>query len=124
MSQRETQFLLLLTLLMSGCRTRWTRIEIAPDSWPPPRRDFEVWTGGRIRTLHAVRITADSLTGVPFFRPPDCDSCRISIPMRQIDSLRTGNKMEGFARTVGLVVGIQFVGTIVMCHIVLCSAPD
>jgi hypothetical protein len=124
MSLREIHVALLTTLLLNGCSTPWRAVELPPDSWPRLRQQFEVWTDGRVRVLHAVRVSANSLSGVPFFRAPECDSCRVAIPLPEIDSLRTGNKMEGLARTVGLVMGVELVAMIAMCNAFGCPVRD
>jgi hypothetical protein len=56
-----------------------------------PRQEIEVWRDSNAVTLHGVRIAADALTGVPLWRPPECDSCRVTIPLQAVDSLRTVN---------------------------------
>jgi hypothetical protein len=60
----------------------------APASFKP-RQELEVWQGREAITLHGVRITGDSLTGVPAWKPPACDSCRVAVPVSAIDSIRT-----------------------------------
>jgi hypothetical protein len=40
--------------------------------------------------LHGVSVRNDTLVGVPFTSPPDCDTCRVLLPMVQIDSIKTG----------------------------------
>lgn len=60
----------------------------APASFEP-RQELEVWRGRAALTLHGVRVAGDSLTGVPIWKPPDCDSCRVSVPVSGIDSIRT-----------------------------------
>jgi len=42
--------------------------------------------------LHAVRLTSDTLFGIPFQQPPSCDSCAIALARAGIDSLRVGNQ--------------------------------
>jgi hypothetical protein len=59
--------------------------------------------------LHAVTLEDDTLRGVPFTKPPTCDSCRVQLALSTVDSLRVGNKERGFFRTVGLVMGIGLV---------------
>lgn len=54
-----------------------------------PRQQIEVWQGREAITLHSVRIVGDFLTGVSAWKPPDCDSCRVTIPISRIDSIRT-----------------------------------
>jgi len=91
MSSRPTSRVLLAALLASGC-AEWQRLpELSPDTLPQ-RRQIQVWSGGRVRLLHAVRIGADSIAGVPFQLPPSCDSCRVAIPVASVDSLRWGNQ--------------------------------
>ena len=53
---------------------------------------------------HALRITADSVTGIPFIRPITCDSCRRSVPRSEVDSIRFGNPVAGFWKTLALIV--------------------
>jgi hypothetical protein len=49
-----------------------------------------VWTGGRSLRLHGVHFRNDTLTGVPFTSPPECDSCRVRIALAAIDSVQVG----------------------------------
>jgi hypothetical protein len=63
--------------------------------------------------LHAVRLSNDSLSGVPFVKPPDCDSCRVSLPRDAVDSLRTGNPTAGLWKTVGLTL-VGMLGVVVV----------
>jgi hypothetical protein len=59
--------------------------------------------------LQAVTLEADTLRGVPFIKPPTCDSCRVKLALVTVDSLRVGNKERGFFRTTGLVLTIGLV---------------
>jgi hypothetical protein len=59
--------------------------------------------------LHAVTLEADTLRGVPFTKPPTCDSCGVNLSLGTVDSLRVGNKERGFFRTTGLVLTIGLV---------------
>jgi hypothetical protein len=55
--------------------------------------------------LHGVYIAGDSLTGTPYWKPPDCDSCRVPVPISGIDSIRTvHNERAGM-----LVASLPFV---------------
>ena len=83
----------------------------APASFRPGQQ-LEVWQGREARTLHGVRIAGDSLTGVPAWKPPDCDSCRVTVPVRGIDSIRTVHNERA-----GMLIGaLPFValGTVVV----------
>lgn len=53
-----------------------------------PRQQVEVWGGDQTTTLHAVRVVEDEVTGVAYWKPVDCDSCRVSIPLEGVDSIR------------------------------------
>ena len=76
--------------LLCGC-AGWTRLALPSDTTLAPRQQVQVWSGSHARVLHAVRLSADSLVGVPFQKPPSCDSCRIAIARSAVDSLRLGN---------------------------------
>jgi hypothetical protein len=64
---------------------------------------------------HAVVVRHDSISGVPFVRPPDCDSCRRALPLDLVDSVRVGHPVTGFWKTLGLVVGIPLAVLGVLC---------
>ena len=64
--------------LLCGC-AGWTRLALPSDTTLAPRQQVQVWSGSHARVLHAVRLSGDSLVGVPFQKPPSCDSCRITI---------------------------------------------
>ena len=73
-----------------GC-AGWTRVAVQSDTTLAPRQQVQVWQGSHARVLHAVRFSGDSLVGVPFQKPPSCDSCRVAIARSNVDSLRLGN---------------------------------
>jgi hypothetical protein len=62
-------------------------VPVPPESYEP-RQELEIWRGSEAITLHGVRVAADNLSGVPLWRPPDCDSCRIAVPLATVDSVR------------------------------------
>jgi hypothetical protein len=47
-------------------------------------------------------VGPDSVTGVPFHLPPDCDSCRVAVARTTVDSMRLGNKERGAVRSLGI----------------------
>jgi hypothetical protein len=65
---------------------------------------------------HALVVETDSITGVPFTRPPGCDSCRAAVPRGSVDSVRLGNPTAGFWKSVGLGMGITTVAALVICR--------
>jgi hypothetical protein len=52
------------------------------------RRRLQVWSDGRSQVLHAIRLGNDTLSGVPYWQAPECDSCRVLIPSARVDSVR------------------------------------
>ncbi|HEV7364661.1 MAG TPA: hypothetical protein VGN76_02315 [Gemmatimonadales bacterium] len=106
---RAKLFLLLLT---AGCGAGWRRVDPAPATLPP-QQQVQVWRNGHARVFHAVRRTQDSLSGVPFQLPPDCDSCRVTLPLVGIDSLRVGNMERGAYKSIGVaLLGLTALGAV------------
>lgn len=89
-------------LVLSGCGAGWQRVEPASPAILPERQQVQVWTGRESRVLHGVVTDSVLLTGVPFHRPPGCDSCRVAIPRADIDSVRFGSRPKGFLKSAGL----------------------
>jgi hypothetical protein len=100
---------LIASLLLSGCTARWHAIDKAVVAGLPTRQQVQVWSGNRTYQWHAVVLRSDSLTGIPFYRPTACDSGRVAIPWAHVDSMRAGNPVAGFWRSVG-VVGLVALG--------------
>lgn len=114
---RRAVLLLVLMLVQTACGAGWTSTVVSPRTRFPERRQAQVWVDGVALRWHAVRITDSIVSGVHFREPADCDSCRVSVPRVEVDSLRTGTPELGFAKTVGLAggltVGIALGGCIV-----------
>ena len=104
-----------LALPQAGCGAGWRRIDPQAPAALPKRQQVQVWQAGRVIRLHAVEMAADSLTGVPYLRPPDCDSCRVALGRQKIDSIRSGNPSAGFWKTVGLSLAGVAVAALVIC---------
>lgn len=90
--------------LLSAC-AGWQRLEAPTDTTLAPRQQVQVWHGGRAQVLHAVRLTADTLFGIPFMKPPSCDSCVIAQPLAAVDSLRLGDQEFPAITTIVLILG-------------------
>lgn len=54
---------------------------------------------------HAVSVTGDSISGVPYVDSPNCAGCRVSMSRVMVDSVRLGNPVAGFWKTMGLALG-------------------
>ena len=58
---------------------------------------------------HAVIVTQDSVSGVPYNRPLDCDSCRQSLPLFQVDSLRMHRHIDrSELLAIPVLIAIEF----------------
>jgi hypothetical protein len=88
-----------------ACGAGWHRIEPVVPSNLPEGQQVQVWQGRQQLRLHAIRVDQDSVSGVPFQKPADCDGCRISLPSATVDSLRAGNPTAGFLKSVALTLG-------------------
>ena len=102
-------------ILSAACGAGWHRpaqLEPGPLS---PRQQVEVWSGGTASRWHAVRIGPDSITGVPYVRPTGCDSCRIALPRNAVDSVRLGDPVAGFWKSVGVALGVPTLILFIAC---------
>ena len=80
---------LLALLLTAGCSSYNQPVQLAalPDTLPPTDR-FEVWTRGQSYQLHALKADSLTIQGVRWWHAPDCDSCLVTIPRAEVDSIR------------------------------------
>lgn len=99
--------LLLLLAAQTACGAGWTSTVVSPRTRFPEDRQVQVWMGDGTLRWHAVRITDSTVTGVFFLEPADCDSCRVSVPRAEVDSLRVGNPELGVAKSAALAPAIM-----------------
>jgi len=81
----------------------------------PPRDQVQVFGSGETQRWHAAVIAADSVSGIPWREPIDCDSCRIALPMSAVDSIQVGHPTGGFWRGVGLSFGTLLAAMFIIC---------
>lgn len=115
---------LLLLLGTGGCGAGWRRV---PPPWAeqlPPRQQAQVWTGSESRRWHAVRIVGDTVSGVPYLEPPECDSCRVALNRSVVDSIRTGNPVGGFLRTTAVVFAVGLLLVLSLCDSQGCATGN
>ena len=113
---REERFFPLVVLaLVWGCGAGWHRPRSALPATLAPRQQVQVWQDGAALQWHAVRLTAESVSGIPFLQPVECDSCRIAVARVTVDSSRLGNPVASFWKTMGLVTAIVFTPVIIYC---------
>ena len=98
---RATWMAVLLPWALGGCGAGWHRLDDLTPRTLPDRAQVQLWMGHQARVLHAVTLGTDSVSGVPFHRPPDCDSCRVLIARSTVDSMRLGNQERGALRSIG-----------------------
>jgi hypothetical protein len=94
-----------MCLFLLACGAGWRRADLQTGVLKP-RQQVQVWRGNTATRLHAVVITSDSVSAVPYWRPIECDTCRVQIARAEVDSMRFGNPVAGFWKTVGLVLAI------------------
>jgi hypothetical protein len=102
-------------LAQAGCGAGWRRRAELTAGTVPRGQQVEVWHGGQAERLHAVIVTGDSVSGVPFLRPRGCDSCRVAFPRAGVDSLRLGHPERGFWKSVAVALGTLAVVGLVAC---------
>jgi hypothetical protein len=100
---------------LTACGAGWHRpAAVEPGQWPP-RQQAQVWSGKDSHQWHALVITSDSISGIPFQKPVSCDRCRQSLSRSVVDSVRAGDPMEGFWKTVSLGVAVPIVFLVILC---------
>jgi len=104
-----------VVMLAQACGAGWHRLNELGTGALEPRQQAEVWRAGRALRWHALLINADSVSGIPFHRPVDCDSCRVAVPRASIDSLRLGDPVAAFWKSAGLVAGALLAGCLAFC---------
>ena len=124
MSQRLRHFMrhpsrfafLLLAVGCSGGQWAPRRIELP---FPLEPSDIVgIWRGGKVEKWHAVVITPDSVSGIPYRMALQCDSCRRSMPRAQVDSMTLAHETR--APNVLLLAGV--VAAAIGLEMVICSA--
>ncbi len=89
-------------LLLAGACTPvgWHRVGLASSFHR--HEQIKVWSHGNLERWHAVAVSRDSISGIPYKLPLDCDSCRHRVALTEVDSLRTATPLGAW---VGMVVG-------------------
>ncbi len=77
-----------------------------------------------VTQLHSGVFTSDSVAGVPFTEHPDCDTCRVSYALAEVDSIRVGHPERGLLEGTGVVLGGILVLGIGYCALRGCSFAD
>jgi hypothetical protein len=54
-----------------------------------PRDQVRLCVRGDCRQVHGVRVFGDSVSAVPYFKAPTCDSCEIHYALRDLGAVQT-----------------------------------
>jgi hypothetical protein len=105
MKTRLAAMLFGLLVATQACGANWHRpSELLPGPLNP-RQQVQVWRHATPSRWHAVVVSPDTISGIPFLQPITCDSCRVALSRTEVDSLRFGNPVAGLWKSIGLVVG-------------------
>ena len=113
----------LFAVLAAGCAT--TELKWRPLDQPTTvkRNDIVwVWSQGMLNRWRAVVLAPDSVSGVPWYLPLNCDSCRLSLPLTQVDSMRLGHEHHNVPLEV--LAGIGIVTAAIILDGVVCYLFD
>jgi len=84
-----------------------------------------IWSGGQVKKWHAVVITQDSVSGIPYSVPLKCYGCRRSMPRTQLDSMKLGYHTvpEYVIKGTG-IFAVLTLGEAAVCAVVLPRDPQ
>jgi hypothetical protein len=85
---------------------RWQLDSSALTTPQPDRRQLEIWSQGRSTVVHGLRVQGDSVVGVPYWKPLDCDSCAVRFARGQVDSVRV-QAPDNVRSTASLAAGVM-----------------
>jgi hypothetical protein len=117
--------LLAFALSAAGCTTYWGQRPLDQPTPVEPNYPVWIWSRSAVNKWYAVRITQDSVSGIPFEMPMTCDSCRHSLPRTQVDSMKVAymgyhTTAKDVIEGVGVVTAAVTAG--LFLEYVLCSA--
>jgi len=110
---------LAFVLLMAACGY-WGRRPVDQDTDIRPNSPVWIWTPGGVEKWHDVFVTYDSVKGIPFDLPLECATCRRSIPLTRVDSMKLGYK-PGVQK---VVEGAGIVTAALVVEFALCALLD
>jgi hypothetical protein len=94
-----------LTLIATGCAGYWGRRSIDQPTAVEPRAPVWIWSGGEVLKWHAVFVTRDSVSGIPYDEFVYCRSCRLTIPLTRVDSMKVASRTlpQNVTEALGIV---------------------
>ena len=114
--------LVALVFAALGCTPYWGRRPLDQPTPVKPDDPVLIWSHGAFNTWHAVIITQDSVSGIPYEMSLTCDSCRLSVPRSQVDSmqlayLRHRIDSKGVLQVTG-VLALAILAEMVVCTLI------
>jgi len=109
-------------VLAGGCSADWHRVPVGEGGQLPLRQQIQVFHGPKTERWYAVRLTLDSLSGVPFIRPATCDSCRVSVPRTEVDSIRLGDPSKAVLESLGVALVVMVLMMVWACTQLPCES--
>jgi hypothetical protein len=106
---------LAVALLLSGCSAGWRRIPVEDHLAVPRQQQVQVWRGGQVLHLQGLIVVGDSVRGIPFPRPPGCDTCRVALARAEVDSVRVGDPVGALWQSALLAGGVLGGVYVIMC---------
>ena len=79
-----------------------------------------VWSRGVVNKWHAVAFSEDSVSGMPYERSLTCDSCRRSLALTEVDSMRLQHQSRKIDSKGGFEVA-EAIGLILAVEIAVCT---
>jgi len=120
---KDIRAVLVVVSLTAGCASHWGSRRL---DRPQPVKSHEVvwvWTRGVLNKWRAVVFTTDSVSGIPYGRSLKCDTCRRSLPLAQVDSMRLDDQQQKVdakgALDVAGVVGMLLLVEVAVCSVVV-----
>jgi hypothetical protein len=101
----RSRLLLLALLALLACGPAWQRIDQEVPRQLPPQDQVQVYGPAGSQRWHGVRIGSDSISGIGWLDPLECDTCRTALPRSAVDSLQLGHPVAGLGKGVGLAFG-------------------
>ena len=100
---------LALAASLSAC-TFWHRNDARLTEPLAPRDRVQIWIETTAHDVHSVVLQGDSLTAIPYWKAPDCDSCRVAFARADVDSVRS---VEVSGETV-LISGVAVIALLLV----------
>lgn len=109
--------------LLAGACHSWVTDRQALGRPIPERARVLLWTHGEDREVHGVRVRGDSIIAVPYWLPPDCDSCSVRLPLTAVDSIQIAQPDETKNAILGTAL-LALAGAIIWLVSVFASWKD